>query len=76
MAESKSSIDPVAVLERVGVEIKTARKTVRMLYEQLGMTNDTAKEIARMFLLTLFDNGESSALDIWNHGGAKVKRIF
>jgi hypothetical protein len=40
-------------LERAGVEIETARKTVQMLYEQLG--NDTAKETARMFLLTLFD---------------------
>jgi hypothetical protein len=47
MVELELSSDPVAVLETVSVEIETARKTLQSLYEQLAMTHDSAKEIAR-----------------------------
>ena len=45
--ERESSSDPVAVSKTVCVEIETARKTLQSLYEQLAMTNGSAKEIAR-----------------------------
>jgi hypothetical protein len=47
MVERESSSDPVAVSKTVCVEIETARKTLQSLYEQLAMTSDNAKEIAR-----------------------------
>ena len=47
MVERESSGDPVAVLKTASVEIETARKTLQSLYEQLAMTNGSAKEIAR-----------------------------
>ena len=48
MVERESSGDPVAVLKTASVEIETARKTlVKVLHEQLAMTSDNAKEIAR-----------------------------
>jgi len=47
MTENELSTDPVAVLQRVGVEIAAARKTVKMLYEQWAMTSGNAKEMAR-----------------------------
>jgi hypothetical protein len=40
MAERESSSDPIAVLEKVSVEIQTARKALQSLYDQLAMTND------------------------------------
>jgi hypothetical protein len=47
MVERESSSDPAAVLATVSVQIETARKALQSLYEQLAMTNDSAKEIAR-----------------------------
>jgi hypothetical protein len=47
MVERESSTDPVTVLKTVSVEIETARKTLQSLHEQLAMTSDNAKEIAR-----------------------------
>jgi len=47
MTEPELSNDPVAVLEKAHVAIETARRTLQGLYEQLAMTNESAKEIAR-----------------------------
>jgi hypothetical protein len=47
MADGETSSDPIAILEKVSAKIDTARKTLQELYQQLAMTNDNAKEIAR-----------------------------
>jgi hypothetical protein len=47
MTGPELSNDPVAVLEKSHVAIETARRTLQGLYEQLAMTNESAKEIAR-----------------------------
>jgi hypothetical protein len=47
MTEMELSNDPVAVLEKAQVDIETARRILQGLYEQLVMTNESAKEIAR-----------------------------
>jgi hypothetical protein len=50
MTETELSNDPVAVLEKAHVDIETARRTLQGLHEQLAMTNENAKEIARIEL--------------------------
>jgi hypothetical protein len=47
MADSESSGDPIAILEKVSAQIDTARKALHELYQQWAPTNDNAKEIAR-----------------------------
>jgi hypothetical protein len=47
MADSELSSDPIATLEEVSAKIDTARRTLHELYQQWGMTNDSAKEMAR-----------------------------
>ena len=47
MTEEELSDDPIAVSRKACVEIETVRKNLQRLYEELAMTNDSAKEIAR-----------------------------
>jgi cob(I)alamin adenosyltransferase len=47
MMEEELSNDPVMVSEKACVEIETVRKNLQTLCEQLAMTNNSAKEIAR-----------------------------
>jgi len=47
MTDGESSNDPVAVSNKARDEIETVRKNLQRLCEELAMTNDSAKEIAR-----------------------------
>jgi hypothetical protein len=47
MTDKELSIDPITVANNLCVEIETARKKLQSLCEQLAMTNDTAKAMAR-----------------------------
>ena len=47
MTDGESSNDPVAISNKARVEIETVRKSLQRLCEELAMTNDSAKEIAR-----------------------------
>jgi len=47
MTDMELNIDPVTVAKNICVEIETVRKKLQSLCEQLAMTNDTAKEMAR-----------------------------
>ena len=47
MTEEELSDDPIAVSKKACVEIETVRRNLQRLYEELAMTNDSAKEIAR-----------------------------
>jgi hypothetical protein len=47
MAEEELSDDPIAVSKKASVEIETVRRNLQRLYEELAITNDSAKEIAR-----------------------------
>jgi hypothetical protein len=47
MTEQELSNDPIAVSQKACVDIETVRKNLQRLCEQLAMTNDTAKEMAR-----------------------------
>ena len=47
MTDGESSNDPVAISNKARVEIETVRKSLQRLCEELAMTNDSAKEVAR-----------------------------
>jgi predicted DNA-binding protein YlxM (UPF0122 family) len=46
-AETELGNDPIAILKSVSANIETARKTLQEFNEQLVLTNENAKEIAR-----------------------------
>jgi hypothetical protein len=68
MTDKERNSDPVTVAKNICVEIETVRKKLQSLCEQLAMSNDTAKEMARnalgRALVERLELAESEALEL------------